>query len=692
MPTTTINQLKAHPAQMRTTYDLEALATLTLQVFERGLDTWQPIVATPNHGLGISGGGNDFYIVSGHRRHMAQLLAFALRDWGQEHPETEITIEVVRTMLNTLVESLGSLEKVVASLLKKYGEEGIPFVLFEGSAKAQILALQAANYGSDAPDMLGIAHSFHQAVAAGATPEEIARNSGQHLHFVLNHLALMDISPDLAQRIAAGELPMSVAPAVADLPEPKRSGLTIFILANEPGKITAKGVRACAATLKKWSGLTLPLMVKHQSQRNIARALGRLWSQVLDAYPEDAYAAAAMLIFRNLHEEPWATQEKLTLWFQALGGDTYFVNGQIHWANVVQYLVTEVSCDACPIGQLPRQQLAADLAKGQGGPLGMPCRVQEEASRCIHGLAPNDHFDVRVPWEWSQLPGVVLEGGDYRVKSYETLLVAWQAQAAREAQEVETAVSAPAPAASPSVGQLPKKDQPARGTAASSQTAAPQTAATAVTAADNKPAPIIKQRQQIADFMQQHEQLTSSHPFATPCGQCRHRLAVSPTKDEAVPHCAWAGRQRNVSFKLLVVDNPQPDASRFTVPVCRQFAPSQPWAELIPAHPEPAGLPRDWLKAQIRHLVDAGNRHHSDRNTFEFLTGRPMAANENYGDWFHQQLESQGGELSDAQLFTLFVWAHAEWQRANNRTFSLPQNGHGKQFVVVQERPFSIDS
>ena len=693
MPTTTIKQLKAHPAQMRTTYDLEALATLTLQVFARGLDTWQPIVATPNHGLGSSGGGNDFYIVSGHRRHMAQLLAFALRDWAQEHPETEITIEVVRTMLNTLVESLGSLEKVVASLLKKYGEEGIPFVLFEGSAKAQILALQAANYGSDAPDVLGIAHSFHQAVAAGATPEEIARNSGQHLHFVLNHLALMDISSDLAQRIAAGELPMSVAPAVADLPEPKRSGLTIFILANEPGKITAKGIKACAATLKKWSGLTLPLMVKHQSQRNIARALGRLWSQVLDAYPEDAYAAAAMLIFRNLYEEPWATQEKLTLWFQALGGDTYFVNGQIHWANVVQYLVSEVACDACPIGQLPRQQLAADLAKRQGGPLGMPCRVQEAASRCIHGLAPNDHFDVRVPWEWSQLPGVVQEGGDYRVKSYETLLAAWQAQAAREAQEGETAVSGASAAASPSVGQIPESGDQERRAAASNQTTAPQTAVTAAPAvADNKPSPIIKQRQQIADFMQRHEQLTSSHPFATSCGQCRHRLEVSPTKDEAVPHCAWAGRQRNVSFKMLVVDNPQPDASRFTVPVCRQFAPSQPWAELIPAHPEPAGLPRDWLKAQIRHLVDAGNRQHSDRNTFEFLTGRPMAANEHYSDWFHQQLESQGGELSDAQLFTLFVWAHAEWQRANNRTFSLPHNGHGKQFVVVQERPFSFGS
>ena len=312
-----IKLLKPHPAQMRTVYDLESLATLTLQLFERGLDDWQPIVAAPH--------GEAYYLVSGHRRHMAQLLAFALRDWAKEHPDTEITIEVVRTMLNTLVDSLGSLEKVIGSLLTKYGDEEISFVTFEGSQKAQILALQAANYGSEKPDALGVAHSFRQAVEAGATPEEIARNAGQHLNYVLNHLALTEIPPELAQRIAAGELPMSVAVTVADLPEPKRTGLAIFILANEPGKLTAKAIKDCATTLKKWSGLQVPLMVKHQSQRNIARALVRLWGQVVEAYPEDAYAAAAMLIYRDLHEDPWSNKEKLTLWFQALGGDTYFV-------------------------------------------------------------------------------------------------------------------------------------------------------------------------------------------------------------------------------------------------------------------------------------------------------------------------------------------------------------------------------
>jgi PRTRC genetic system protein B len=59
MPTAARKRLKAHPAQMSTIYDLESLATLTLQVYERGLDQWQPIVATPN--------GDGFYMVSGHR-------------------------------------------------------------------------------------------------------------------------------------------------------------------------------------------------------------------------------------------------------------------------------------------------------------------------------------------------------------------------------------------------------------------------------------------------------------------------------------------------------------------------------------------------------------------------------------------------------------------------------------------------
>jgi ParB-like chromosome segregation protein Spo0J len=682
MQTTPIKQLKAHPAQMRTTYDPESLATLTLQLFERGLDSWQPIVAAPHD--------DAYYLVSGHRRQMAQLLAFALRDWAAERPDREITIEVVRTMVNTLVESLESLEKVMASLLTRYGDEEIPFVLFEGSQKAQILALHAANYGSEKPDMLGVAHSFRQAVEAGATPEEIARNVGQHLNYVLNHLALAHIPGELAQRIAAGELPMSVATAVADLPEPKRTGLAIFILANpstssgQAGQLTAKAIKECAATLKKWPGLQMPLMVKHQSQRNIARALVHLWGQVVAAYPEDAYAAAAMFIYRGVQEEPWSAQEKLTLWFQALGGDTYFTEGRINWTAVVEYLITEVACESCPIGQLPQQQLRSDLSQGQGGPLGMPCRVGEAATRCIHGLAASDGVDVRVPWEWSGHPGVMKDGADYRVRSAADLQAAWQAQQEREAAEAAAlaAESGDEPGTKTVVG--PKTDPVQPQTKPTDASRKEGAVVTATANGHGQPAsetPITKQRQRIARYMQTHEQFRASHPFATPCAACRHKLEQSPTQDEAVPHCAWAGRLRQVTFQELIPT--VADAPRLLV--CRQFAPNQPWRERIPAHPEPAGVPREWVKEQIGHLVAAANKHGSQRNAFEFLTGRPMGANEAYGDWFSQQLAEQSGELSDAQLFTLFVWAHAEWQRAHyNGVFSLPLNGQSQQFVPYQ--------
>ncbi len=62
---------------MRTTYDLEALATLTLQVASRGLDHWQPVVVAPN-GRSRPDDPATYHIISGHRRHMAQLLALAL--------------------------------------------------------------------------------------------------------------------------------------------------------------------------------------------------------------------------------------------------------------------------------------------------------------------------------------------------------------------------------------------------------------------------------------------------------------------------------------------------------------------------------------------------------------------------------------------------------------------------------------
>jgi hypothetical protein len=57
-----------------------------------------------------------------------------------------------------------------------------------------------------------------------------------------------------------------------------------------------------------------------------------------------------------------------------------------------------------------------------------------------------------------------------------------------------------------------------------------------------------------------------------------------------------------------------------------------------------------------------------------------MSSSERYEDWFEKQLGEQIGNLSDGQLFTLLVWATAEWQRGLGKPFDLPLN-EGLQFA-----------
>jgi len=662
-----LNAFRAHKAQMRTQYDLDELAALTLQVYERGLDAWSPIVAAAH--------GDEYHIISGHRRHKAALLALALKGWVEDNPnsEREISIEVVRTMFQTLVESLGSLDKLMASLVTRYGGEFIDFVPFEGSEKSQILTLQAANYGSAKADALGIAHSFREAVLAGASEAEIARNSGQHPNYVRNHLALTEIHPELSRRIAAGELPMSVAATIADLPEPKRTGLAIFILANDVGKITAATIKDIATTLKKWPGLQQPLFVKHQTQRNVIRALLLLWNEAVAHYPQDAYATVALFVYRGLEKDPWTNDAGLLAWFEAFGGETYVTEGQINWKAVEENLLPSISCQTCPLAQLPKERLQVDVPD-------LPCRVGRMVDRCLHGLAPDDPFDVRVWWSWAELPGIVREGNEYRARSMESLLHAWYAQAQREQEE--EAVSREPFEEAVSRGPL------AAGTSTTTTNTSPLTANGQPPAANPQPpaanpdSPVAKQRALIADYMARHEQLAVQHPLATPCATCRHRLEQSPTKDETVPHCTWAGRPRQVTFKVLQAES----AAAPVIPVCKQYAPTGSWADLIPEHAQPPQMPRDWLKEQILLLAAAATSNWDGGFVpFEFLTGRPLSKSEKHGDWFAQQLNEQIGDLSLGQMWTLFIWAMSEWQRAKGQKFTLALNGSGIQFATYQE-------
>jgi hypothetical protein len=63
-----LRSLREHPAQMRTEMDPEEMARLVLQVYERGLDEHQPIVAAQDS-------DGAYRVVSGHRRWLAALLA-----------------------------------------------------------------------------------------------------------------------------------------------------------------------------------------------------------------------------------------------------------------------------------------------------------------------------------------------------------------------------------------------------------------------------------------------------------------------------------------------------------------------------------------------------------------------------------------------------------------------------------------
>jgi hypothetical protein len=661
---------REHPAQMRTLYDLDKMVALTLTVYERGLAEWQPLVAAPD-------GTGGYYLVSGHRRRMARLFAWALETW-LTHPDSGIdqsapvTIETVRDFIGTLVEKYEFVESAAEALAAKFAERELPFVLFEGDAKAQILALQAANTGGEAPDMLGVARSFKAAVLTGASEEEIARNAGVHVHFVRNHLALTELPPELAERIADGELPLSVAVAVAELPEPKRTGLALFIMSNPANRLTAKAIQTCAARLKKWHGLQLPLTVAHQTQRNIARALCRLWQRVVEAYPNEAWAMGASFVYKDQHEHPWEDEATLKLWFQALGGELYWGEDGIQWGRVVRDLLLEVSCATCPIATLPARQLRSDLSPGRSDVLGLPCRAGVAAERCLHGLAPDDPFSVRVPWAWSAHPGVVKAGTTYVVASLADLQVAWQAQAALE--DADTEVEAEAPPA----GEQGGDD--------TSQTAVPGQPPSAPSQALSRPAagpsPVQQMRALIADYMARHRELAADHPLATPCHRCQHRLEGSPTKAERVPPCAWASRLRTIEIKVLEPT----EGSGPRIPLCRQFAPRERWAETIPEHPAPGVMPREWLKHQILEL-NKTHRHYAEKRMFEWLTGRPMGATEKHDNWFETQLNEQVGDLSDGQLWTLLVWALAEWRRRGDvsPTFWLPTSGTSSQFLPYRE-------
>ncbi len=702
--TVMLRQLHKHIAHDRTQYDFNKIAGLTLQIYQRDLDDWMPIVAAPDND-----NPDSYAIISGHRRYFARIFVHAVHEWAAL-PENQtavaegIHVDFTRSLIEEMVAQFDGVEQAAAQLLQLYGDNKVEIVLFSGSLKAQALALQAANFGNEEPDMLGRALSFQAAVNAGATVDEIARNGGINTHYVRNHLALANIDPQLAQRIGAEELPMSVARIVADLDNERGAGLTAFILANPSDKLTAKKIKVAARQLTKWSGLQIPLTgYNSQAQRNIARALAQLWQNSVAANSPTAWGAAAVLAYQEmLHGEPWTDPERTKLWLQLFGSEQYVkANGDIQWQTVLDTLLPTLSCTSCPVYNLPQQRLTSDIGEGQDGPLGIPCRLHTEGQHgvCLHGMSPNDPFSLRVPWEWAEHPGVVSHGGTYLVNRADDLLQAWQHQANLEAEEMKAAQEALS-AARVENDVAPATAVASEATNGIEPTSNPLSLVSSETAVSTQPVhkeakpkigPIQKMRQQITQYIEEHTRFNSGHPFATPCGACRHKLDSSPTKDNSVPHCAWAKRLHSVAFQQLT---DSADSSFRPVPVCRQYAPAQSWSERIPPAPQPPTMPRSWLLRQIENLVEHGNRQATHSNSsvrqqmFEFLTGRPMSSSKSHRDWFKTQFEQHRGNLSDAQLWTLFIWTLAELDRVRHKPFALPVDGKAIQFVEATETQF----
>ncbi len=701
--TVKLRQLRKHAAHDRTRYDLQKIAGLTLQIYQRDIDTWQPIVAASLP----SDNGHDpaFAIISGHRRYFARIFVHAVREWAalEENQETVtdgITLDFVHALIQEMVTKLGSVEEAAAQLLQLYGEETLPIVRFQGDLKAQILALQAANFGSEEPDLLGRARSFKAAVDAGTTPQEIARNAGVNLHYVLNHLALANTHPELAQRIANDELSMSVARILAGLPEAQRQGLTSFILANPSAKLTVKQLKQTAKQLANWSGLQLPLTgYANQAQRNLARCLSQLWQNGVTNDAIAAWGATAVLAYQDtLQGEPWCQPERVKQWLQLFGGDQYVdANNKVQWQTVLKNLLPQLTCTACPISQLPKHTLNSDLGEGQGGALGMPCRLnmENESDPCIHGLVANDPFTVRVPWEWANHPGIQSQNGVYTANTLTDLQTAWQHQAQLETAEESQQEQVETPIPNADATAVTEETAPIKsGTISNPQSRIDQSPTvssrpipnTSAISAQVQPSPIQKMRTHIRTYMEEHGRFNTKHPFATPCNACRHKLDGSPTKDATLPHCTWAKRLRRVDFRQIIAD----ENGLLPIPVCRQFAPSQIWTERIPAYPHPITMPRAWIARQILSLVKQGNGQAAHTNAiqrtmFAFLTGRPMSSSESSQDWFAEQFHQHQGSLSDAQLWTLFIWTLTELDRAQRKSFSLPVDAKSAQFVQAND-------
>ncbi|MCO5194317.1 MAG: ParB N-terminal domain-containing protein, partial [Anaerolineae bacterium] len=671
--------LYPHPAQMRTRYSVASLAELVCQIAARGLDPSQPIVVQPfddEHDNYVAGDHPTatrpdlrYYIVSGHRRFYAACFARVIEAGGHE-----VTLEEAQRYFAGRISDreyvteddlFGEIEGLAAA---RYTID-IPVQVFDGNYEQGVLLLQASNFGAEEPDTLGIAHSLLAGQQIGISLSRAAQNIGQTEGYVRDLIAvaaLEDEAPALVRAIVDGKVSRSIARTIDTLGGEKRTAAIRFAEANLQSGIIVKDFEATIRKLRDFDGFRVPMVVENASQRNVARALANMWREEYEADPVNAWHVAIAMFHLGKSAEPYRMSRDIHDWMQAFG-----ITFTGHWGAALTGYLTEVACATCPLNQLPDAILGNDLTQPR-----YPCRAGQrgQVERCLHGLAPTDPPEIRVPLSWGERDGIVVENGQAVAPTTAALLAAYEEQQAleeaqrekeRKAEEQRKQRKAKADKSEKSdksdkgkKAAKPDKSPDPSATPAPDPSGSPSPAPAAVAEPDGEPAEPTTSRimawdvtaEQVRQYQAKHTLHDTRHPLATPCATCEHWLEQS-NKD--VPNCAWVHGTEKVSrpvrFHKLVGDG-------VTIPVCEQYKPNAPWRELIAPHHNPPGLPREWYYAQIIAVVKEATFSTLQYGPGQFLSGRPLSGGLSvYKHWFAEQFESQRGDLTEAQLFTLLL-------------------------------------
>jgi len=609
---TTAEFLHVHSGQMRTFMDEAELISLVWSIYHRGLTPDQPIIAAPRDN------GTSYDCISGHRRFLAYLLAARLRD-SLAGGETDY--EDIHGLVEHYNERPGGLIAAYEPLKEMYAALPLRLVLFEGNERDQQLAIISHNFGSEHPDLLGQARAFARALKLGSTVKTISHNASVTPAYVRSLVAITELPESIQTLIGERRVAVGAGKAITQLRADKQAGVCKMI--EYQGSITLEVIQRVCKNLKDWDGFPLPLEAPSPKMYHLPRLLNEIWQEAVVADSSQAWAIAANIA----RWHGWKTSLYETDWIEGLLTEDYITQDiyrrkSPNFKLLLPEYLPHITCQECPLGKLPKYQLHEDLPPAQ-----FPCRAKKEGP-CINAPMDGAPFIVEAPHSWQSLPGLI-DQTSHRVviSSPELMVQAWNEQHGREDGEREQ--------------DLGVYDAVATGKR-----------------------PIDKFRAEIRHFMQNHTELWTEHPLATPCGDCVHIREDSPTNDPDLPFCEWAARMRKAEFYVR-----NPEGFGKPIPVCRQYQPipDATWEALLPSTPAP-DLPRKWMLEQIRRMTFQLNQQHHQhsasgrRTMLESFTGRPMVKTVDHSGWFVEQLEAHEEALTTEQLWTLTLFVTSDWQ------------------------------